>query len=200
MKVLGISSSYRKDSNSEWFLKETLKMLEKEGLETELVSLRGKTILPCRGCYGCRDSASDCIIIGDDFKEFADKMYAADGILLASPVYYSSVAPQLMCLLERIGFSGRWSNKFLSGKVGAPITVARRAGHNLAFAQLLLWFFINDMIVPGSTYWNVCVAGAGGSRQPEADTEGIATLEHFSHNMAVTMKALKAYDEKLGSG
>lgn len=189
MKVLGISSSYRKDSNSEWYLKETLKMLEKEGMETELVSLRGKTILPCRGCYGCVE-AHECTIKGDDFREFADKMWEADGILLASPVYYSSVAPQLMCLLERVGFSGRWANKFLSGKVGAPITVARRAGHNFAFAQLLLWFFINDMIIPGSTYWNVCVAGAAGSRNPEQDLEGIQILEHFSQNMARVMRAL----------
>lgn len=197
MKVLGISSSYRKDSNSEWYLRETLKRLEAEGLETELVSLRGKTILPCRGCYGCRDSLSDCTIKGDDFKEFADKMWEADGILLASPVYYGSVVPQLMCLLDRVGFSGRWTNKFLSGKVGAPITVARRAGHNTAFSQLLMWFFINDMIVPGSTYWNVCVAGAGGARNAEEDLEGIQILEHFAHNMAVTMKALDKYEEKL---
>lgn len=196
MKVLGISSSYRKDSNSEWYLKETLNMLEKEGMETELVSLRGKTILPCRGCYGCVE-AGECTIKGDDFKEFAEKMWEADGILLASPVYYGSVAPQLMCLLDRVGFSGRWANKFLSGKVGAPITVARRAGHNSAFSQLLLWFFINDMIVPGSTYWNVCVAGAKGARNPEQDLEGIEILTHFSHNMAVTMKALNKYEEKL---
>lgn len=196
MKVLGISSSYRKDSNSEWYLNETLKMLEKEGMETELISLRGKTILPCRGCYGCVE-ASECTIKGDDFKEFAEKMWEADGILLASPVYYGSVAPQLMCLLDRVGFSGRWANKFLSGKVGAPITVARRAGHNSAFSQLLLWFFINDMIVPGSTYWNVCVAGAKGARDADQDLEGIQILEHFSHNMAVTMKALNKYDEKL---
>ncbi len=196
MKVLGISSSYRKNSNSEWYLNYTLEKLAQEGFETELVSLRGKTILPCRGCYGCVE-AGGCTIKGDDYLEFAEKMWEADGIILASPVYYGSVAPQLMCLLDRIGFSGRWAGKFLSGKVGAPITVARRAGHNSAFSQLLLWFFINDMIVPGSTYWNVCVAGARGARDAENDEEGLQILEHFAHNMAVTLKALDSYPEKL---
>lgn len=189
MKVLGISSTLRKDGNSEWFLKKTLQFLEQEGLETELVSLRGKTILPCRGCYGCVE-AQECVQKGDDFAEIFDKMHAAQGILTSTPVYYGSSTPQLMALLDRAGFAGRMSGKFFSGKVGAPITVARRTGHTFAFAQLLLWYFINDMIVPGSTYWNVGVAGGKGARDAENDEEGIQILEHFAQNMAKVMKAL----------
>lgn len=190
MKVLGISSSLRKDGNSEWFLNKTLEFLESEGLETELISLRGKTILPCRGCYGCAE-AKECVQKGDDFAEIFDKMHAADGILVSSPVYYASAVPQLMCLLDRAGFVGRMSGKYFSGKVGAPITVARRTGHTFAFAQLLLWYFINDMIIPGSTYWNVGMAGTKGARDAEEDIECIEILENFSKNMARVMKALK---------
>lgn len=190
MKVLGISGSLRKSGNSEWFLKKTLEFLEQEGLETELVSLRGKTLFPCSGCYGCTE-AKECVQKGDDFAELFDKMHAAQGILVSSPVYYASAAPQLMCLLERAGFAGRMSGKFFSGKVGAPITVARRTGHTFAFAQLLLWYFINDMIIPGSIYWNVGVAGAKGARDAENDAEGIKILEHFAKNMAHVMRKLK---------
>jgi multimeric flavodoxin WrbA len=154
------------------------------------VSLRGKTLLPCSGCYGCAE-AKECVQKGDDFAELFDKMHAAQGILVSSPVYYASAVPQLMCLLERAGFAGRMSGKFFSGKVGAPITVARRTGHTFAFAQLLLWYFINDMIIPGSIYWNVGVAGAKGARDAENDAEGIKILEHFAKNMAHVMRKLK---------
>ena len=191
MKVLGISSSHRKDSNSAWFLDRTLELLAREGLETEFVSLRGKSILPCEGCYGCA-TAKECVQQGDDFAPIFSQMVAADGILVASPVYYASAAPQLMCLLERAGFAGRMSGKYFSGKVGAPITVARRTGHTFAFAQLLLWYFINDMVIPGSIYWNVGMAGARGAFDADRDTEGLQILEHFAKNMARVMKALRA--------
>lgn len=190
MKAIGISSSFRKDGNTEHFLRETLGFLEKEGLETELISLRGKTILPCRGCYGCFET-QECTQKGDDFAEIFQKMEEADGIIVASPVYYSSAVPQLMALLDRAGFCSRGKGKFFSGKVGAPITVARRAGQNFAFAQLLLWYFIMDMIIPGSIYWNVGVAGAKGARNAEEDLEMIQILEHFAKNMAHVMKQMK---------
>ena len=70
------------------------------------------------------------------------------------------------------------------------MTVARRAGHNLAFSQLLLWFFFNGMIVPGSTYWNVGTAGAGGAHDAQKDEEGLATVSNFAHHMADLMKKL----------
>lgn len=183
MQVLGIGSSLRTDSNSEYFVKYTLEKLSQEKIEVEYVSLHGKTILPCRGCYGCKVELK-CTLAGDDFTEIYDKMQEADGIIVGSPVYYSSATPQLMAMLSRAGFCSRWSGKFFSRKVGAPITVARRAGHSFAFAQLLLWFFINDMIVPGSVYWNVGLAGAGGARDASDDTEGKQILDHFAKNMA----------------
>jgi multimeric flavodoxin WrbA len=115
-------------------------------------------------------------------------MREAEGIILGSPVYLSSVVPQMMALLARATFIAYWSDKFFVGKVGGPITVARRAGHNLAFSQLLLWFFINGITVPGSTYWNVGMAGAGGARDAEKDEEGLATVINFANNMANLMK------------
>jgi len=189
MKIVGIAGSLRAQSNTLHYVKTGLEVLEQEGLETELISLRGKEIKPCTGCYDCVKKGY-CTIKGDDFDEILAKMREAEGLILGSPVYLSSVVPQMMALLARATFVAYWNEKFFTGKVGGPITVARRAGHNLAFSQLLLWFFINGLIVPGSTYWNVGMAGAGGARDAEDDTEGIQIVSNFAKNMAGLMKRI----------
>ena len=189
MKVVGIAGSLRAKSNTLHYVKTALNVLERKGFETELISLRGKEIKPCNGCYDCVKKGY-CTIKADDFEEILGKMRAAEGLLLGSPVYLSSVVPQMMSLLARATFVAYWNDKFFSGKVGGPITVARRAGHNMAFSQLLLWFFINGITVPGSTYWNVGIAGTGGARDAENDEEGLATVANFAGNMAGLMQKL----------
>jgi multimeric flavodoxin WrbA len=173
------------------YVKKSLATLELNGLETELISLQGKVINPCLGCYGCTKEAK-CVQEDDDFAEILAKMREAEGIILGSPVYLSSVVPQMMALLDRATFVSLWNNRFFAGKVGGPITVARRAGHNVAFSQLLLWFFINGVTVPGSTYWNVGVAGTRGARDADKDEEGMATVVNFANNMAGVMKKIYA--------
>jgi multimeric flavodoxin WrbA len=189
MKVIGIAGSLRTRSNTLHYVKTGLKVIEKKGIKSELISLRGKEIKPCNGCYDCVKKGY-CTVKGDDFDDILDKMRTAEGIILGSPVYLSSVVPQMMALLARATFVAYWNDKFFSGKVGGPITVARRAGHNLAFSQLLLWFFINGITVPGSTYWNVGMAGAGGARDAEKDEEGLATVINFADNMADVMQKI----------
>jgi multimeric flavodoxin WrbA len=186
MKVIGIAGSLRARSNTLHYVKTGLKVLEKEGIKSELISLRGKEIKPCNGCYDCVKKGY-CTIEDDDFAAILAKMEAAEGLILGSPVYLSSVVPQMMSLLARATFVAYWNDKFFTGKVGGPITVARRAGHNLAFSQLLLWFFINGITVPGSTYWNVGMAGTGGARDADNDEEGLATVVNFASNMAAVM-------------
>ncbi len=190
MKAIGIAGSFRENSNTEFYVKKALETLLYKGIETELISLKEKVIKPCTGCYDCV-KLNRCTIEGDDFEGIFEKMKESDGIIIGSPVYFSSVVPQLMALLDRAGFVALWSGKFFTRKVGGPITVARRAGHNLAFSQLLLWFFINGMIVPGSTYWNVGVAGARGARNAQEDEEGIQTVIQFAENMAWLMEKVK---------
>jgi multimeric flavodoxin WrbA len=189
MKVVGIAGSLRAKSNTLQYVKTALNVLDRSGLETELISLRGKELKPCNGCYDCVKKGY-CTIEEDDFDDILSKIREAEGIILGSPVYLSSVVPQMMSLLARATFVAYWSDKFFSGKVGGPITVARRAGHNVAFSQLLLWFFINGITVPGSTYWNVGMAGAGGARDAEQDEEGLATVTNFANNMAALMKKI----------
>lgn len=189
MKVVGIVGSLRAGGNTEFLVRRALGRLRDEGMEGELITLKGKTILPCRGCLQCRKKGR--CVQKDDFGPIFDKMLAADGIIVGSPVYYSSAAPPLMALLDRAGHSARGENAF-AGKVGAPVTVARRAGHNLAFAQLLMWYFVNHMVIPGSTYWNVATAGASGAKDVEKDTEGLQTIDNFAAHMAHVMRKLRA--------
>ncbi len=191
MKVIGITGSLRPQSNTMVYVKTALAELEKQGLETELISLRGKNIKPCLGCYKCVETAK-CAQADDDFAEILEKMKQADGIILGSPVYLSSVVPQMMALLARATFVAHWNDKFLKDKVGGPITVARRAGHNMAFSQLLLWFFINGITVPGSTYWTVGMAGQSGAHDADNDEEGLMHVTNFAANMAGVMKKLFA--------
>ncbi|GAB6064471.1 flavodoxin family protein [Deferrisoma camini] len=191
MRVVCIGGSLRPQSNTLEYLNRCAGILEQEGIETEVISLRGKEIQPCRGCYECVETAR-CAIQDDDFAEILDKMCAADGIVLGSPVYMSSVVPPMMALLSRATFVAHWNGKFLAGKVGGPITVARRAGHNLAFSQLLLWFFINGITVPGSTYWTVGMAGTGGARDALEDQEGMGHVENFARNLADVLRKIRA--------
>jgi multimeric flavodoxin WrbA len=191
MKVLGIAGSLRPKSNTLEYVEKALGVFNEAGLETTLISLRGKEIKPCNGCYDCVKKGY-CTIKGDDFDEILAEIREAEGLILGSPVYLSSVVPQMMALLARATFVAYWNDKFLSGKVGGPITVARRAGHNVAFSQLLLWFFINGVTVPGSTYWNVGMAGAGGARDAENDQEGLETVVNFAGNMVQVMNKIFA--------
>lgn len=190
LKVLGISGTMRDKGNTEYLVNHALSQFDKSEFATELVSLRGLTIKPCNGCYDCVE-AKECTIVDDDFEPVYKRMVEADGLIIGSPVYYSVVHPQLMSLLHRAGFVRVWSGDYFSGKVGGPITVARRAGQNMAFAQLLLWYFINDIVVPGSSYWTMSVAGAKGARDAENDEEGLMHIHKFVANMSKVMKALQ---------
>jgi len=190
MKVIGVSGSLRDDSNTLKYVRKILGTLEGEGISTELVSLRGREIKPCTGCYDCRETKGICTLKGDDFDEIFEKMKASEGIILGSPVYVSAVVPQLHCLLSRAAFVSHWAGKILTGKVGGPVAVAQRAGQNMAFAQLLLWFFFNGITVPGSIYWNVGVAGTGGAHDAENDVLGMQIVDAFARNMAGVMKKI----------
>lgn len=203
MKVIGFNGSPREKGNTEFLVQTALDQLRKLGFETELIRLGDKKIEQCSGCYACVNN-KECSI-NDDFTEIFQKMIEADGIILGSPVYHASITPKLKAILDRAGFLGRWvvndmksedstyqwKGTAFSGKVVAPITVARRAGQTFAFAQLLLWATVNDTIVVGSNYWNVGVAGTGGKIDADQDTEGIGVITHMADNMAYVLKQLK---------
>jgi multimeric flavodoxin WrbA len=182
--ALAISGSPRHNGNTETLLRRCLDRLSAQGVRGELVSLAGLNIRGCEACGGCGEARDgSCPGIGDDdFAGVFDKMVRADIIVVGSPTYFGSATPVTMALLDRAGYVSRSNGHLFSRKIGGPIAVARRAGHNFTYAQLMFWYTINDMIVPGSTYWPVALA-----REPGAvlkDEEALETVDRFADNLA----------------
>lgn len=191
MKVLGICGSPRKGGNTETLLKTALGVLAEQGFETELLSLAERPVKPCTACGGCfKTQEVRCVQDDPAFEGVLEKFAEADGVLVGSPVYFGSATPETMSLLDRVGYVARRHPELLRRKVGAAIVVARRAGHNFTFAQLNYFFLISEMIVPGSTYWNVAFGREKG--EVVNDAEGMETVKTLAGNMAWLMKKLKA--------
>jgi multimeric flavodoxin WrbA len=185
VKVVGIVGSARHGGNTEILTQTALDEIQKEGIETELIRLGEKKIAPCDGCRGCIETGK--CHIKDDFASVFAKMKEAEGIILATPVYYGAATPQIVSLISRF-YAKR--DKPLRRKVGGPIVVARRAGHNFTLAQLMFFFMISEMIVPGSSYWNIAFGRQKGDVLK--DEEGIRTIKNFAHNMAWLLKKIHA--------
>jgi len=180
-RVIGIVGSPRAGGNTEFLVREALRAAEEEGVETELITLAGKRIEPCNACLVCREKKADCPI-DDDLKPIFDKMLVADGIILGSPVYVGSATPQVKALIDRVTYWAGSKGRLFENKVGGPIVVARRAGQNFTFAQLIYFFFINGMIIPGTTYWTVAVGRGKG--EVAKDEEGVTTARNFGRKVA----------------
>lgn len=187
MKAIGIVGSPRKNGNTEIITRHTLKAIEEEGIETELITLAGLSIQGCTACMAC--AKQEGCPIEDDVLPIYHKMKAADGIILASPVYYGSATALIKALMERTGYIGRSQGRVWAGKVGGPLVVARRAGQNFTFAQMTLWYQILGFYIPGSTYWNVAFGREKG--EVERDEEGLRTAWNFGKNMALLIKKLR---------
>ncbi|MBD3393345.1 MAG: flavodoxin family protein [Chitinivibrionales bacterium] len=183
MKAVLISGSPRAGGNTETLVTRCADRLRKAGIDAEVVSLRGKTIRGCTACGTCRKTRDlTCSIKTDDFHEVFDAMKSADILVVGSPVYFGSATPETMALLDRAGYVSRGNGNIFSRKIGGPIAVARRAGQNFTYAQILYWFTINDMIVPGSSYWNI--AFGKGPGDVAGDDEGLQTVDRFTENIA----------------
>jgi multimeric flavodoxin WrbA len=179
-KVLFICASPRKEGNTAQVLAECAKVIENQGLETETIYLRGKSIESCRACGKCA-KIHRCQI-DDDLNDIIDKIRDSKGFIVGTPVYFGTARGDLMAALQRIGYVSMNTNRFLSWKVGGPIAVARRGGQTSTIQELLMFYLINEMIVPGSTYWNMVF----GREKGEAvnDEEGMGTIRRFGENVA----------------
>lgn len=187
IKILGIVGSPRVGGNTELLVAEALKAAEEEGAETELLRLADKDVKPCDACLSCRKT-KECKI-KDDFKPIFDKMVEADGIILGSPVYFGSATPQIKALIDRAGYLSVAKGRVFENKVGGPMVVARRAGQNFTFAELLFFFIHQGMIVPGSTYWNVAIGREKG--EVTKDEEGMQTARNFGKKVVWLIKKIK---------
>jgi len=189
LKAIGIIGSPRKNGNTEIITGHALKAIAEEGLETEIIRLAEHKVLPCNACSVCRGENPKPCPIDDDFLPLYEKMTAADAIILASPVYFGSASALIKALIERSGYISHETRPF-AGKVGGPLVVARRAGKNFTFAELMFWFHIMGMIVPGSTYWNVAFGREKGDVNDDA--EGLNTAWNFGKNVASLVKRMNS--------
>jgi multimeric flavodoxin WrbA len=185
--ILGVVGSPRIEGNTERVVAEALNVAKEDGAEIELLRLADRDIQPCTACLSCRKTG-ECLI-RDDFNPIFEKMVQADGIILASPVYFSSATPQMKALIDRAGYLSGAKGRVFENKVGGAIAVARRAGQNFTFAQLLFFFLHQGIIVPGSTYWNVAFGRNRGD--VDMDEEGLRTAWNLGKKMVWLISKIK---------
>jgi len=191
MKVLGINGSARKDGNTALMIQTVFEELEKEGIETELLQLAGKRIHGCLACYKCKENQDQrCSVKKDDLNKCLEKMLEADGIILGSPTYFSDMTAEMKALIDRAGMTSLANGYLFRRKVGAAVAVARRAGAVHTFDSINHFFFINQMIVPGSNYWNLGLAREPG--EVAQDEEALGTMRVLGQNMAWLLKKLQS--------
>lgn len=190
-KVLLINGSPHANGCTATALNEMIKVFGTCGIETELINIGAAPLRGCIACGGCKESGR--CVFDDLVNEVAEKFRLADGLVVGSPVYYSSPNGSLLSLLDRLFYSTHFSKQF---KVGAAVTSCRRAGNTASFDVLNKYFTISSMPIAASTYWNNIHGFT--AKDAEKDLEGLRTMRNLARNMAFMIKALSEAKEKYG--
>jgi len=189
MKVVAFNGSARKDGNTAILLNRVLEELVGEGIETELIQFAGEPIAGCIACYKCgKNKDLRCAVNTDKVNDYLAKMQQADGILLGSPTYIADITTSMKAFIERITIVSRANGDMLKRKMGAAVVAVRRAGAIHAFSSLNDFFLINQMIIPGSSYWNIGIGRNPG--EVKNDNEGLQTMKTLGQNMAWLLKKI----------
>ena len=186
-----INGSPRQGGNTSIALSEMVKVFEEEGVEAEVVQIGNKDIRGCIACGSCREKGR--CVFDDVVNELAPKFEAADGLVVASPVYYASANATLIACLDRLFYSTGFDKTM---KVGASVVVARRGGLSATFDELNKYFTICGMPVASSQYWNSVHGREKG--QASGDLEGLQTMRVLARNMTFLMKSIALGKEKYG--
>jgi len=195
MRVLGINCSPRRGGNTEILLNEVFKAIEKEGIKTELIHLGGKKVSGCIACMKCKKKKDGfCHQKNDVINECIKKMIKADAIIIGSPVYFADITADAKALIEVAGYALRAAGNPLRRKPAAAVIAVRRAGAIHSFHSINNFFLINEMIVVGSSYWNVGIGREKGDVLK--DEEGLKTMRVLGENMAWVLKKLKVKSKK----
>lgn len=189
MKVVAFNGSARKDGNTAILVEMVFRELKKEKIKTELVQLAGKKIRGCTACGKCfTNQDKQCVVKNDVLNDCIGKMLEADGIILASPTYFTDVSAEMKALIDRAGFVAKANQDMFRRKVGASVVAVRRGGAIHAFDTMNHFFFISQMVVPGSSYWNIGIGLAPGD--VKGDEEGLMTMKTLGTNMAWLLKKI----------
>lgn len=191
MKVLILNGSPRLHGNTTLALKEMESVFEKEGIETEIVQVGNKDIRGCLACGRCSEIGK--CVFDDMVNELATKFEEADGLIVASPVYYASANATLIALLDRLFYSTPFDKTM---KVGASVVCARRGGCSATFDELNKYFTISNMPIASSQYWNSIHGLDLG--EAHLDEEGKQTMRVLARNMTFLMKSIELGKEKYG--
>ena len=189
MKVVAFNGSARKGGNTAQLVQVVFAELAREGIETELVEMAGTHphgCIACGQCFARKDQR--CAVISDPLNEWIAKMIAADGIIFASPTYFSDVSTEMKALIDRAGFVAKANGELFRRKVGAPVVAVRRGGAIHAVDTINHFFLISQMMVPGSSYWNFAIGREVGEVQQDA--EGLRTMRTLGENMAWLLKKI----------
>jgi multimeric flavodoxin WrbA len=189
MKVLGINCSPRKGGNTEILIKEVFRSLEANGVKTEFFQLGGKEVHGCIACMKCRKAKDGkCHQKNEVLNTCIEKMVEADGIIIGSPTYFSDLSTEAKALIDVAGYSLRGAGNPLKKKVGAAVVSVRRTGGIHVFDSINHFFLINEMIIPGSSYWNIGIGREKGD--VKNDDEGLQTMRILGENIAWLLKRL----------
>lgn len=191
MKVIIINGSPRHDGNTSLAVNEIVKIFSEQDIETEVCQIGGKNIRGCIACNKCAEIGK--CVFSDEVNEIAEKFEKADGLIVASPVYYASANGTIISFLDRLFYSTSFDKTM---KVGASIAVARRGGCSSTFDELNKYFTICGMPVASSQYWNSVHGRNKG--EAEQDAEGLQTMRVLARNMAFLMKSIALGREKYG--
>ena len=191
MKVLLLNGSPRANGNTSIALGEMVKIFAAEVVDAEVVHIGNKDIRGCIACGYCKKNGK--CVFSDAVNELAPKFEEADGLVVASPVYYASANATLIACLDRLFFSTSFDKRM---KVGASVVVARRGGCSATFDELNKYFTISGMPVASSQYWNSVHGREPG--QASQDAEGLQTVRALARNMTFLMKSIALGKEKYG--
>ena len=180
MKVLILNGSPRVGGNTTVAVEEMERIFREEGVEVETVQVGARDIRGCIACGRCAETGR--CVFDDIVNELAPKLEAADGLVVASPVYYASANATLVACLTRLFYSSHFDK---SMKVGASVVCARRGGCSATFDELNKFFTIAGMPVASSQYWNSIHGRAPGeAEQDEEGRQTMRTLAALCHRTA----------------
>ena len=194
MKVLLVNGSPHKDGCTYTALKEVEKILNEEGVETEIFWIENKPIGGCIGCKKCADIGK--CIFNDTVNKFVEKAKDADGFIFGTSVHYAGATGNITSFMDRVFYSASCSGHgdYFKFKPASTVISARRAGTTATYDQLNKYFGINQMPIISSRYWNM-VHGKN-SEDVVKDKEGMQIMRFLGRNMAYFLKCIEAGKEK----
>ena len=191
MRVLMINGSPRKNGNTSIALAEMERIFQEEGMEPQVVQVGNQNIRGCIACLSCKQKGK--CVFDDLVNQIAPQFEAADGLVIATPVYYASANGGLISFLDRLFYSTHFDKTM---KVGAAVAVARRGGNSATYDELNKYFAISGMPIATGQYWNAVYGAAPG--ESAQDGEGMQTMRTLARNMAFLMKSIALGKERFG--